>query len=250
MTAALAGLLAAAAAALLLWRPRRRPGSPADPRPADRGRAGRRRPAATADLGVLVTEVATRLHAGADVETAWAETLERAGLSAPAGSRPTGPPAPSGATSRPPAAPDDGVPAALRDLASRPPPRRRPWRRRERDPARAAALAGTLAACRLTHESGAPLAQVLERCAEGITEAGHARAARAIALAGPRSTARLLGWLPLLGLALGVAVGADPLPVLLDGGLGTGCLLAGLALSVAGRRWVAALDRAAAGAPP
>src|SRR5690606_31598599 len=107
---------------------------------------------------------------------------------------------------------------------------------------------GTVAACRLTHELGAPLAQVLERCAHGLTEAGNAQAARSVALAGPRSTARLLGWLPLLGLVLGAAVGADPLAVLLGGGLGSLCLAAGAALMVLGRRRVAALDHAASAA--
>ncbi|WP_226909725.1 type II secretion system F family protein [Georgenia ruanii] len=244
MTAAAVGLLVAVASWLLL----------APPRPPRRARAGRvRRPAwrdrrrpgrpAEVDLGVLVTEVATRLRTGAPVERAWAETLARSGLSAREPTR-------TGVLG------EGGVPLPLERLAAGGAGRAgrsRSGRSRARDGPRLgaaaiAALPGALAACRLTHELGAPLAQVLERCAQGLTEAGHARAARAVALAGPRATARLLGWLPLVGLALGAAVGADPVAVLLDGRLGTACLVAGAALVVAGRRWVRALERAASAA--
>ncbi|WP_127128152.1 hypothetical protein [Georgenia sp. SYP-B2076] len=265
MTAAvLAGALTAAA--VLLARPPRRSerGRPlslrgrslAAPHGAARRAGGPRRAArwrrgrgAEVDLGVIVTEVATRLRTGSGVEAAWAQTFARAGL------------APGNSAGTEAWMGDDGVPAPLLELAARQEAHERlprPLRRFARGHTRrgppwpaavgattAGALPGALAACRLTHEIGAPLAEVLERCAQGITEAGHAQAARAIALAGPRSSARLLGWLPVLGLGLGVAVGADPFHVLLDGGLGTACLLLGGVLLVLGRRWVAALERAA-----
>ncbi|MHB1063678.1 MAG: hypothetical protein ACYC1Z_04150 [Georgenia sp.] len=217
------------------------------------GRRPGRRP--EIDLGVLVTEVATRLRTGADVESAWGRTFARAGLLTGAG---TTQPAGTGRG----LIGDDGVPHPLLDLATRAgshgplldlatragsPGPLLAWR--TKGPVLGAtadgALPGAVAACRLTHEIGAPLAEVLERCAAGITEAGQARAARAVALAGPRSTARLLGWLPLLGLALGVAVGADPVAVLLDGRLGTLCLALGLGFMGVGRWWVASLERRA-----
>ena len=236
MTPAAVGLLVAVASWLLLAPPRRpHRASTRRVRAARRGPRSRSRPPEV-DLGVLVTEVATRLRTGVPVERAWAETLARSGLGA---RHPTAS-----------ALGEGGVPLALEHLAAG---AGRATRSRARDGPRLgaaaiAALPGALAACRLTHELGAPLAQVLERCAQGLTEAGHARAARAVALAGPRATARLLGWLPLVGLALGVAVGADPFAVLLDGRLGTACLIAGAALVVAGRRWVRALERAASAA--
>ncbi|PFG39238.1 tight adherence protein B [Georgenia soli] len=247
MSAALAVAVLVAAAALLLLRPGRRPPG----RQAGRGRGAaprrsrRPRPGREADLGVLVTEVATRLGAGAGVESAWEQTFARAGIGTRVG-------AGSGATP----AHEDGVPVQLLELAARQAERDRlprvlrPLVRRPPGlgPTTAGALPGAIAACRLTHELGAPLAEVLQRCAEGLTEAGHARAARAVALAGPRATARLLGWLPLLGLLLGAGIGADPVGVLLGGGLGSACLLAGVALMVLGRRWVAALERAAGSA--
>ncbi|KAE8762091.1 hypothetical protein GB883_21155 [Georgenia thermotolerans] len=255
MTAVAVGLLVAAAAWLLLApsrHPRRAetratwawpPWRAHPPLPHRRDRRGRAR-ARQVDLGVLVTEVATRLRTGVPVERAWAETLARSGLDVRQ---------PTAAT----VLGEGGVPLALERLATGTTGRAGHTRARDGPPlgeAAIAALPGALAACRLTHELGAPLAQVLERCAQGLTEAGHARAARAVALAGPRATARLLGWLPLVGLGLGVAVGADPLAVLLDGRLGTACLVAGMALVAAGRRWVRALERAAnaaadAGAP-
>lgn len=215
------------------------PGPPGRPRgraPGGRGRFRRERhPRRDVDLGVLVTEVATRLRTGATVEGAWRQSLARVGLGAGDG---TG---------------DDGVPTALLDLARHEHDRARlpaPLRRLRpaAGPGTAAALPGTVAACRLTNELGAPLADVLDRCAAGLTEAGQAHAARTVALAGPRATARLLGWLPLTGLLLGAGVGADPVSVLLGGGLGSACLTAGLVLIVLGRRWVRSLERAAGNA--
>ena len=253
MTEALTVAVLVGAAVLLLVRPGRRPARRSTRRLGVSLPRARRRPGTREiDLGVLVTEVATRLKAGADVDAAWDETFARAGMTGPTAAQ-TGLPAPGA-----PGAPlqEDGVPGQLLELAARqsvhdqlPRPLRRLVRRpRGIGSTTAGALPGAIAACRLTHELGAPLAEVLQRCAEGLTEAGHARAARAVALAGPRATARLLGWLPVLGLVLGAGIGADPVAVLLGGGLGSACLLAGVALMVAGRRWVVALERAAGAA--
>lgn len=110
-----------------------------------------------------------------------------------------------------------------------------------------AAVRGAVAACRLTAALGAPLAGVLEAVASGVAESGRAGARRRAALAGPRSSARILAALPPAGLALGALVGARPLDFLLGGGVGTVCLVAGLALMTAGqwgtRRLVARAER-------
>ncbi|HLS48853.1 MAG TPA: hypothetical protein VK024_02565 [Actinomycetaceae bacterium] len=182
-------------------------------------RGWRRRRWRRPDLGVIATEVASRLRAGAPAQRAWHDTLVRHGLPAAEAAR----------------AGDDGVPAGLAGLDV------------GRDPAggQRAALAATIAACRLTHEVGAPLADVLDRCAAGITEAADARDARRIALAGPRATARVLTWLPVAGAGLGIVIGADPLAVFLDASWGSAALCGGLALMVAGRRWATLLLRAA-----
>ena len=96
--------------------------------------------------------------------------------------------------------------------------------------------------------SGCPLADVLTRFAAQLEVEDDAEAARQTALAGPRATVSLLTWLPAMGLGLGVALGVDPLAILLGTPLGLAALAAGLVLTVAGRTWSARLVRAAAGA--
>jgi tight adherence protein B len=75
-----------------------------------------------------------------------------------------------------------------------------------------------------------------------------ADAARQTALAGPKATVSLLTWLPLMGLGLGIALGVDPLAILLGTPWGLAALAAGAGLTVAGRVWSARLVAAAAGA--
>ena len=52
--------------------------------------------------------------------------------------------------------------------------------------------------------------------------------------------------LPLCGIALGYALGGDPIEFLLQGPLGWGCLVCGVALAAAGVLWVEALAQQAA----
>jgi len=106
---------------------------------------------------------------------------------------------------------------------------------------RAQRAQAVVAAARLSDQLGAPLASVLERVAVGLAADEECEGERAAALAGPRATAQVLAWLPLLGLLLGGALGADPVAVVLGGGLGTVAAVAGLALLVLGRWWTAAL---------
>jgi len=106
-----------------------------------------------------------------------------------------------------------------------------------------------LAACfDIAEASGCPLADVLARFAAQLEVEDDADAARQTALAGPKATVRLLTWLPLMGLGLGIALGVDPLAILLGTPLGLAALAAGVALTVAGRLWSARLVAAAAGA--
>lgn len=106
-----------------------------------------------------------------------------------------------------------------------------------------------LAACfDIAEASGCPLADVLTRFAAQLEVEDDADAARQTALAGPKATVTLLTWLPLMGLGLGIALGVDPLAILLGTPLGLAALAAGIALTVAGRVWSAKLVAAAAGA--
>ena len=109
---------------------------------------------------------------------------------------------------------------------------------------------GELAACFDTAEaSGCPLADVLARFAAHLETEDDAEAARQTALAGPRATVRLLTWLPLSGLALGLLLGVDPVATLLGNPWGLAALAAGVALTAVGRLWSSRLVRAAAEAP-
>ncbi len=106
---------------------------------------------------------------------------------------------------------------------------------------------GELAACFDTAEaSGCPLADVLARFAAHLETEDDAEAARQTALAGPRATVRLLTWLPLSGLALGLLLGVDPVATLLGNPWGLAALAAGVALTAVGRLWSSRLVRAAA----
>lgn len=106
-----------------------------------------------------------------------------------------------------------------------------------------------LAACfDIAEASGCPLADVLTRFAAQLEVEDDADAARQTALAGPKATVSLLTWLPLMGLGLGIALGVDPLAILLGTPWGLAALAAGAVLTVAGRLWSARLVAAAAGA--
>lgn len=112
------------------------------------------------------------------------------------------------------------------------------------------AAVAVVAAARLSHELGAPPAAVLDAVLAGAEADSEADGRRRAALAAPRASARVLAWLPALGLLLGLAMGVDPVAVLLDGGAGTVALLTGVTSSALGTLWtrrlVAAAERAAA----
>ncbi len=108
--------------------------------------------------------------------------------------------------------------------------------------------AAVVAAGRLAADLGAPLAPLLDGVAAQLVAQAEADSERRAALAGPRATARVLTWLPVLGVLLGAAVGAHPVAVLLDGSVGTVALVVGILLVLAGRAWTHRLSRSAAAA--
>ena len=119
--------------------------------------------------------------------------------------------------------------------------RRSRVRAARQDPRLVERAAAVVAAARTAHELGAPLADVLARVSESLAADAAERDDVEAALAGPRATARVLAWLPLLGVGLGAVLGADPVRVLLGGGPGSTAGVVGLLLVVAGRRWTARL---------
>ncbi|MGL3151467.1 type II secretion system F family protein [Microbacterium sp. A82] len=92
---------------------------------------------------------------------------------------------------------------------------------------------------------GAPLADVLRSLAETMQDAASAADDVRIALAEPAGTARLLLWMPLAGLLLGVALGFDTVGVVIGNPIGTACLVAGLVLVLCARMWTRRLLRRA-----
>lgn len=97
----------------------------------------------------------------------------------------------------------------------------------------------------LSRRTGAPLATVATTLTDLLRDTADADRAREAAFAGPRATATVLQALPVVGLGLGLLLGADPVDFLLDGGLGTAVLGAGAALTVAGHGWTRRLVRTA-----
>ncbi|MGW5043640.1 type II secretion system F family protein [Streptomyces griseoluteus] len=103
-----------------------------------------------------------------------------------------------------------------------------------------------LAACwRVAVDQGAGLAAGLDRLDGALRAERDQRADLRAQLSGARATALLLAVLPLFGLLLGAAMGADPLRVLLHTGAGLGCLGAGAVFEGAGIWWAARIVRGA-----
>ncbi len=168
------------------------------------------------DLSTLLLAVSAQLRAGAPPTQAWSRALGR------------------------PAVTVDAL------LALTTPAHRWRVRRSVAGPAAQRARA-VVAAAHLSEGLGAPLAGVLDRIAEAVAADEEAEGERRAALAGPRATAQVLAWLPVLGVGLGMLLGADPVRVVLSGGLGTTAALLGVLLVVLGRWWTAALLRRAGG---
>lgn len=181
---------------------------------ARRGRPAIPERRARLDLSTLLVDVSSQLRAGAAPPEAWSRVLGSS----------------DGA-----AAPTAAVLLAATSRGGR------SWLHRRADPGHGQRVRAVVAAARLSDELGAPLAGVLERIASAVAADEEAEGERRAALAGPRSTAQVLGWLPLLGLALGALLGADPVGVVLGGGLGTTSAVLGAVLLLVGRWWTAAL---------
>lgn len=88
---------------------------------------------------------------------------------------------------------------------------------------------------------GAPLAPTLRSFADVLRDAAQAADEIRVALAEPTSTARLLSWLPAVGIGLAIALGFDPVGTLLREPAGWACAVVGVGLLLAGRRWTSRL---------
>lgn len=102
----------------------------------------------------------------------------------------------------------------------------------------------TSSAWRLAERTGAPVADLVERIEADARTADRAAASAAAQAAGAQATALLLAALPLGGIGLGVAIGADPVRVLLHTPIGGACAIGAVLLQGAGLLWA---DRLVAG---
>lgn len=89
----------------------------------------------------------------------------------------------------------------------------------------------------LSERHGLPLVPLVEQAQRRIDARLRHRAATSATLQGPQATAVILTLLPLAGIALGTAMGARPLGLLLGGGLGGLLLVTGVALAAGGFAW-------------
>ncbi|HEV7206763.1 MAG TPA: type II secretion system F family protein [Jatrophihabitans sp.] len=106
-------------------------------------------------------------------------------------------------------------------------------------------LRGIAAAWRVSDVTGAAPAAVLERVARDVAAADDRRRAVTVALAGPRSSALVLSLLPVVGIGLGGAMGADPIAFLIGAPVGRFLCAAGVLLDLAGLLWIRSLVRRA-----
>jgi tight adherence protein B len=90
-------------------------------------------------------------------------------------------------------------------------------------------------------ECGSPLAASLREMAETFRSLGQTQREMEAARAGPRATARLVTFLPLVGVLFGVLMGFDTLGTLFRTVPGWVCIAVGGALMAAGARWNHAL---------
>ncbi|GAA5129442.1 type II secretion system F family protein [Haloechinothrix salitolerans] len=95
----------------------------------------------------------------------------------------------------------------------------------------------------LAHRHGLPLADVLDSIRRDVESNARFAARSRAMMAGPRASAAVLAALPVLGIALGEAMGAGPIAVLLTSAVGQLLLVCGAALVLAGTAWCAVLTR-------
>jgi tight adherence protein B len=105
------------------------------------------------------------------------------------------------------------------------------------DPALGEALDRITAAVVLSGRTGCSLASVAGAVEDDLRARLRHRSELRSATAAPRASAWLLAGLPIVGLAMGAGIGADPWGVLTGTGVGQVLLVAGVALEAAGLAW-------------
>jgi tight adherence protein B len=103
-----------------------------------------------------------------------------------------------------------------------------------------------LAVCwRLAEARGLAVATLMQTAAQDIVQRERFSSRVTAAMAGARTTAAMLAGLPVIGIALGQLIGAEPIAFLIAPGVGGWLLVVGVLLACAGLLWS---DRIVAGA--
>lgn len=110
--------------------------------------------------------------------------------------------------------------------------------------------AAVAAAWNVAEHAGAALSPALRGAATALRDRAETARDVRTALAGPQATARLMAWMPLVGVGMAYLIGVDVVSVLVAGPFGWGVAVAGAALMLAGRAWTAGLVRGASHAGP
>ncbi len=100
-----------------------------------------------------------------------------------------------------------------------------------------AAWLGLAAAWQVATQAGAPLAGCLRQLASSFRHLGQLHADLAVALAGPSATARMVAFLPVVGILFGSLLGFNTLQMLFLTAPGWACLAGGSVLMFVADRW-------------
>lgn len=102
-----------------------------------------------------------------------------------------------------------------------------------------------IAGARLSQRTGCGLAEVVAAVESDLARHGNQRAELRATAAGHRATVALLAGLPILGLAMGSGIGAEPVRILTTTGIGQVLLVGGVALELLGLAWSRRMSRRA-----
>ncbi|WP_062205926.1 hypothetical protein [Demequina salsinemoris] len=105
------------------------------------------------------------------------------------------------------------------------------------------------AAALLAHTAGCPLAPTVEALAERLADSEDAVARAEAGAAGARLSARILGFLPVVGVVFAAIIDPGAVGWLVGGPFGLSCLAGGLLLTLTGRRWLTVMVRRATSPP-
>ncbi|MDO5747390.1 MAG: hypothetical protein Q4P66_07015 [Actinomycetaceae bacterium] len=98
-------------------------------------------------------------------------------------------------------------------------------------------LPSLIVAFRFSASSGCPLVSVLHQVSASLSEAAQALRKRRLAMAGPKTSARILIFLPFVGIGFAHVMGAQPMHLFFHTAIGALIFLTGIGLMAIGAVW-------------